>query len=73
MEYKFIDPDLSCVSAIGRSWFYHQIAKWGLYMAEGVFGLATVAVAKITLMYFYFLYHFLVPLIPSLNFNILNY
>jgi hypothetical protein len=29
--------------------FYHQTANWGLYMAEGVFGLATVAVAKITL------------------------
>jgi hypothetical protein len=29
--------------------FYHQIANWGLYMAEGVFGLVTVAVAKITL------------------------
>jgi hypothetical protein len=29
--------------------FYHQIANWGLYMAEGVFGLATVAIAKITL------------------------
>ncbi|EFX78566.1 hypothetical protein DAPPUDRAFT_105136 [Daphnia pulex] len=25
---------------------YHQIANWSIYMAEGVFGLAAVAVAK---------------------------
>jgi hypothetical protein len=29
--------------------FYHQIANWGLYMAEVVLRLATLAVAKITL------------------------
>jgi hypothetical protein len=33
---------------------YHQIAKWGLYMAEGVFGLATVALAKLLLCIFIF-------------------
>jgi hypothetical protein len=33
--------------------FYHQIAKC-LYMAEGVFGLATVALAKLLLCIFIF-------------------
>jgi hypothetical protein len=34
--------------------FNNRIAKWGLYMAEGVFGLATVAVAKLPLCIFIF-------------------
>jgi hypothetical protein len=36
-------------SQLSEGDFYHQIANWGLYMAEVVLRLATLAVAKITL------------------------
>jgi hypothetical protein len=36
-------------SQLSESDFCHEIANWGLYMAEGVLELAAVAVAKITI------------------------